>query len=197
MRGRPIDELPVGERAEVTRVATSGDVVAFLDSIGDHNPIHHDRAFAAGTRFKEPIVPGLWTTGVVSSVLSTQLPGPGCIYVNQQVEFTRPVYFGDTITARVEVVERLVERNRLRLETVCVNQHGEDVMVGEAVVLPPKAVVAYAERKLGAESLVHWALQPWLWGAQTAATWARMNASALSTQPGRPAAPDDPAGDDG
>ena len=139
MRGRPLDEMAVGDAAELTRVASAGDVAEFVDSIGDHNPIHHDQDYAATTRFERPIVPGMWTAGLMSAVLGTRLPGPGSIYVSQQITFTRPVYFGDTITARVEVVERLVERRRVRLSTVCVNQRGEEVLVGEALLSPPKS----------------------------------------------------------
>ena len=106
-------------------------------------------------------------------MLGTQLPGPGAIYVSQQITFTRPVYFGDTIAARVEVVER----RHVRLRTVCVNQRDEDVLVGEALLSPPKSVVTYTERKVGSAALTQLALQPWLWTAQAAGAWARMNTS--------------------
>ena len=180
MKGRPINDLAVGDTAEVTRVASPGDVAEFTDSIGDHNPIHHDHEFAAGTRFGQPIVPGMWTTGLVSAVLGTQLPGPGCIFISQQVTFTRPVYFGDTITARIEVVECLVERNRVRIKTVCLNQDGDEVMTGEAMLKPPKTIVDYTERKRGTDAAAHWMLQPWLWTAHTANAWTRLHTSLLS-----------------
>jgi acyl dehydratase len=149
MRGRPLDDLTVGDTAELSRVSTAGDVAELVDSIGDHNPIHHDHEYAATTRFAKPIVPGVWTAALMSAVLGTKLPGPGSIYMGQQIEFTRPVYFGDTITARGEVIERIVDRKRVRLKTVCVNQNGEEVMVGEALLSPPKVPVAYTERKTG------------------------------------------------
>ncbi len=169
--------MAVGDAKELTRVADAGDVAEFIDSIGDHNPIHHDYDYAATTRFAKPIVPGMWTAGLISAVLGTQLPGPGAIYVSQQITFTRPVYFGDTITARVKVVERMLERRRVRLRTVCVNQRDEDVLVGEALLSPPKSVVTYTERKVGSAALTQLALQPWLWTAQAAGAWARMNTS--------------------
>jgi len=190
VRGRPLDEMAVGDAAELTRVASAGDVAEFVDSIGDHNPIHHDHDYAATTRFERPIVPGMWTAGLMSAVLGTRLPGPGSIYVSQQITFTRPVYFGDTITARVEVVERLVERRRVRLSTVCVNQRGEEVLVGEALLSPPKTVVAYTERKVGSAAVTQLAAQPWLWAAQAAGAWARMNTSLLASwQPTPPRRP--------
>ena len=75
--------MAVGDAAELTRVASAGDVAEFVDSIGDHNPIHHDHDYAATTRFERPIVPGMWTAGLMSAVLGTRLPGPGSIYVSQ------------------------------------------------------------------------------------------------------------------
>ena len=105
----------------------------------------------------------MWTAGLMSAVLGTRLPGPRSIYVSQQITFTRPVYFGDTITARAEVVERLVERRRVRLSTVYVNQRGEEILVGEALVSPPKTVVAYTERKVGSAAVTQLVAQPWLW----------------------------------
>ena len=145
MKGRPIGDLVEGEVTELSRVASIGDVSKFLDSIGDSNPIHHDESFAATTKFRKPIVPGMWSVGLVSAVLATKLPGPGCIYVRQEVEFLRPVYFGDTITARVEVIRRMVERNRVWLKTVCVNQEGQKILTGEAELLPPKTTVDYPD----------------------------------------------------
>ena len=194
MNGKPLSEMKVGDAAEVSRVASAGNVAEFIDSVGDHNPIHHDPEYAAKTRFAKPIVPGMWTASLVSAVLGTKLPGPGCIYVGQQIEFTRPVYFGDTITARVEVIERVVDRNRVKLKTTCVNQRGEEVMRGEALLSPPKTAVAYTERKTGTAALTHWSLQPWLWPVQAAGDLARLSASAMSVWTSDP---EDPTGNAG
>ena len=179
LRGRPIADLALGDTAELSRAASGGDVAEFLDSIGDRNPIHHDHEYAATTRFEKPIVPGMWTAGLVSAVLGTTLPGPGCIYISQQITFTKPVFFGDVITARAEVVERFVERNRVRLKTTCVNQDDELVMEGEALLLPPKAAVAYTRRKAGTAAVTHWSLQPAVWTAKAASSWARLGTSML------------------
>ena len=184
MRGRPLQDMAVGDRAELTRVATAGDVAEFIDSIGDHNPIHQDHEYAASTRFEQPIVPGMWTAALISAVLGTKLPGPGCIYVGQQIAFTRPVYFGDRITARVEVAELLADRNRVRLKTVCVNQAGQDVLVGEALLSPPRHPVVYVRREQGPARVAHWALQPTLWAAHAAGAWARLGAAWVSTWQG-------------
>ena len=189
MRGRPIQEIAVGDAAELTRVASPGDVAQFIDSVGDHNPIHHDHAYAAATRFGKPIVPGMWTASLISTVLGTRLPGPGCIYVSLQIAFTRPVYFGDRITARVEVVERLPDRNRVRLKAVCTNQERREVLVGESVLAPSKTAVAYTRRETGPARVAHWALQPTLWAAQATGAWARLGAAWVSAWHRKPRRP--------
>lgn len=180
MIGRSIDELSVGDSAALSRLVREGDIARFVDAVGDHNPVHSDPAFAAATPFGDPIAPGIWTAGLISGVIGTRLPGPGSIYVTQDLRFLKPVRAGDTITAQVEVHEIVRERNRVRLGTVCVNQRGEEVLVGEAWVLPPKKSVVYAEDRSGAGALVFWALQPWAWTTQALSIWGVMGLSALA-----------------
>jgi 3-hydroxybutyryl-CoA dehydratase len=134
--GRTIDELAVGEAAERSRAVRQEDVDAFLALVGDSNPIHSDPAALAGTRFDGPIAPGMLTAALISAVIGSDLPGPGVLYASQELRFLRPVRVGDVVTARVEVVELLPERNRVRLRTTCRNQGGEEVLTGEAWVLP-------------------------------------------------------------
>ena len=88
--------------------------------------------------FGKRIAHGMLSAGFISTVLGTHLPGPGTIYMGQELRFTKPVYFGDTVTATCTVVERIEEKNRLKLETVVVNQRGETVITGFATVMPPK-----------------------------------------------------------
>jgi acyl dehydratase len=139
MVGTTIEELSVDDRAELVRRLDDRAITAFIDATGDENPLHGDGAFAAATTFRTPIAPGLLTAGLISAVIGTRLPGPGTVYLSQTLKFVRPVRPGDTITARVRVLEILPERNRVRLATVCANQHGEEVLLGEAWVLPPRA----------------------------------------------------------
>lgn len=148
MIGRTIHELAVGDAAQITRRITAETVREFVDATGDDNPLHSDDVFAAATRFGEVIAPGMLTGGLLSAVIGTRLPGPGVIYVSQDFRFQKPVYIGNTITARVEVVEIVPERNRLRLRTVCLNQDGELVLEGEAWVMPPKVHVEYERSSL-------------------------------------------------
>lgn len=180
MIGVTIDRIEVGDRAEVTRVATDGDIAGFVDSVGDYNPIHSDPAYAAGTLFKERIAPGIWTAGLVSAVIGTRLPGPGTIYLSQDLKFLRPVKLGDTVTARVEVTEIILEKNRVRLRTVCVNQRGEEVLGGEALVMPSRTPVRYERVADPAALLKFWALSPWAWAAQGAAMMGMLSLSALA-----------------
>jgi 3-hydroxybutyryl-CoA dehydratase len=151
-----------------------------VDAVGDYNPVHADREYAATTMFKEPIAPGIWTAGLISGVIGTRLPGPGAIYLAQELKFLKPVLFGDVITARVEVVEVLRERNRVRLKTVCSNQRGEEVLTGEALVMPSKTGVEYVRPPAGAGLVSLWTLGPWAWAAQGTAVLGMIGLSTLS-----------------
>jgi acyl dehydratase len=181
MIGKTIADLAPGDHAEITRVVEDGDIAAFVDAVGDHNPVHSDAAYAATTPFKAPIAPGIFTAGLVSAVIGTQLPGPGAIYLSQSLKFVKPVKSGDRITARVEVVEVIPERNRIRLQTACVNQSGEEVLSGEAWVMPSRTRVVYEGRPQAATAgLASLALQPWRWAAQAASIWGAWSLAVLS-----------------
>jgi acyl dehydratase len=144
MTGLTMEDVAVGDVAEVAYAVTTETIREFVTASGDDNPIHSDAAFAAATRFGRVIAPGMLTGSFVSSVIGTRLPGPGTIYLSQSFRFLKPVYVGDRVTARVEVVERVAQRNRLRLQTTCVNQAGEVLLEGEAWVLPPPTRIEYA-----------------------------------------------------
>jgi len=178
MIGKTIHELRAGDVAEVIRRVDADGVAEFVDAVGDYNPIHSDPEYAAGTPFKEPIAPGVFTAGLISAAIGTRLPGPGAIYLSQSLKFLKPVKFGDTITARVTVMEVIGDRNRIRLATVCLNQRGEEVLTGEAWVMPSRESIVY-ERAASAPA-VALALSPWTWAARTLALWATFNLSLLS-----------------
>jgi 3-hydroxybutyryl-CoA dehydratase len=180
MIGITIEDVEVGDRAELTRVATEADIAGFVDSVGDYNPIHSDRDYAAGTKFKGRIAPGIWTAGLISAVIGTRLPGPGTIYLSQDLRFLRPVMLGDTVTARVEVVEANREKNRVRLRTSCVNQHGDAVLEGAALVMPSRTTVRYERAADPAALVALWTLGPWAWAAQGAAVAGMLCLSALA-----------------
>jgi 3-hydroxybutyryl-CoA dehydratase len=126
----------VGDRAEYERVVTSEDIQKFAEVSGDTNPLHRDAAFAAKTRFGEPIAHGMLSAGYISAVLGTKLaPDRVAVYLSQSLRFLRPVKIGDTIRAVAEVKGIDAEKGTYTLETICYNQGGDPVVKGEAVVL--------------------------------------------------------------
>jgi 3-hydroxybutyryl-CoA dehydratase len=138
MHGKTIGQLKVGDFAEHAKTISEGDVYLFAGVTGDFNPAHMNAQEAARGMFKERIAHGMLGAGLISAVLGMQRPGPGSIYLSQTLKFLAPVKFGDTITARAEVMERNLERNRVTLKTTCINQDGKTVIDGEAVIMPPK-----------------------------------------------------------
>ncbi len=190
MIGRTIAELRAGDAAELSRRVEMADIGEFVDAVGDYNPIHSDPEFAAATPFGEPIAPGVFTAGLISAVIGTRMPGPGAIYLSQSLKFVKPVKAGDIITARVEVLEVLPDRNRIRLSTSCRNQRGEEVLSGEAWVMPSRTAIVYeAERERPAPATLP-AFQPWVWASHTMALWGAMGLALLTglrrPEPSRP-----------
>ena len=179
MIGKTIADLNPGDRAELTRVVEDGDIAAFVEAVGDYNPVHSDPAYAATTPFKEPIAPGIFTAGLISAVIGTQLPGPGAIYLSQSLKFVKPVKSGDTITARAEIIEVMRERNRIRIQTVCVNQHGEEVLSGEEWVMPSRTRVVYEPKPRAAAAMTALALQPLAWAARAVSLWGSLSLAML------------------
>jgi len=127
--------VQVGESASLSRTVTGEDIELFARATGDCNPLHMDPIAAGESRFGARIAHGLWTAGLISAVLGTELPGPGTIYLEQSLRFMRPAFIGDVITARVEVLSWDEVRRIARLKTRCENQEAKLVLEGEAVVL--------------------------------------------------------------
>jgi len=137
-QGKSIDEMRVGESAQTSKTITEGDIELFARASGDFNPVHLDQAYAEKTMFKGRIAHGLLSAGLLSSILGNILPGHGTIYLSQEAKFLAPVRIGDTITAKVEVIELIPEKNRAKFRTTCMNQDGKLVVDGIAWVMPPK-----------------------------------------------------------
>jgi 3-hydroxybutyryl-CoA dehydratase len=137
--GKTIKQIKVGQTATLSKTISETDVYLFAGITGDLNPAHVNEEYAKGTFFGRRIAHGILGAGLISSVIANRLPGPGTIYISQSLKFLAPVYIGDTITARVEVVEVHIDNNRLRLRTTCTNQDGKVVIDGEAVISPAKA----------------------------------------------------------
>lgn len=135
------DELETGQQVQLIKPLTEKDIALFGFMSGDINPAHFDREYAQDTIFKDVIAHGMWSGSLISTVLGTKLPGPGTIYLNQSLKFTRPVYIGDEITVTVTVAEKK-EKNRVVLECKCTNQHNEVVTSGTAEVIAPTTKVS-------------------------------------------------------
>ena len=138
MIGKTVDELKVGDRAELSKTISESDIYLYAGVTGDFNPAHINQVYAEKTFFRSRIAHGLLSAGFISAAIGTVLPGPGTIYIRQELEFVAPVYIGDTITALIEVLKIDIIENHVVLKTRCKNQKGEIVIDGEALVSPPK-----------------------------------------------------------
>ncbi|MBW2636540.1 MAG: MaoC family dehydratase [Deltaproteobacteria bacterium] len=138
MSGKSIVELGLHDKAEFAKTISETDIYLYAGVSGDFNPAHINEEYAKNTFFKTRIAHGMLSAGFISMVIGTKLPGPGTIYLDQCLKFLAPVRIGDTITARVEVIEIMNDKNKVRLKTDCINQDGITVLEGEAVVSPPK-----------------------------------------------------------
>lgn len=138
LAGKTIEDLSVGEAATVSKTITETDIYLFAGITGDFNPVHVDEEYANTTVFKRRIAHGMLTAGLISHVLGMKLPGPGAIYLKQEVRFLAPVHIGDTVTARAEITQIIREKNRVVMRTTCTNQAGVMVLEGEAVMSPWK-----------------------------------------------------------
>lgn len=132
-----MEDLIVGQAAELTRTVSEGDIGAFAAVTGDDNPIHLDEAYAAATPFKGRIAHGMLAAGYISAAIGTKLPGPGAIYISQTLRFRRPVRIGDTVTTRVEITALDQARARAALATTCL-VNGKTVVEGEAEIMVPR-----------------------------------------------------------
>ena len=125
----------IGDTASISKTITDADIQAFAEVSGDHNPLHLNDAYAAKTRFGRRIAHGMLSASLISAVLANELPGVGSVYLSQTLKFVKPVFLGDTVTARVTVIGIRDDKPFITLETVCVNQHDETVLKGEATVM--------------------------------------------------------------
>jgi len=137
MQGLFLEELSVGQSADLVRTVGEADIVAFAAVSGDNNPVHLDADYAAGTSFGERIAHGMLSASYISAVIGTQLPGPGAIYLSQALRFKRPVKIGDEVTARATISEIDTAKARVTLTTVCL-VNGKPVIEGEALIMVPR-----------------------------------------------------------
>lgn len=137
LENRTFDEIQLGDSASLTRTLTEKDIQVFAIMSGDINPAHVDIEYAQSEMFHKIIGHGMWGGALISTVLGTQLPGPGTIYVGQTIRFKKPVAIGDTLTVKVTAIEKIPEKNRVVFACECRNQRDEMVMEGQAEVIAP------------------------------------------------------------
>ena len=137
IENRTFDELKIGDSASLVHTLTYKDIQLFAAMSGDVNPAHVDPAFAKDDMFHKVIAHGMWGGALISTVLGTELPGPGAIYLGQSLQFRRPFGLGDTITVAVRVAEKNTEKHRVTLDCEAKNQKGETVITGTAEVIAP------------------------------------------------------------
>ena len=138
LTGYFFEDIFVGQTAVYAKTVTEADVVLFAGISGDNNPVHLNEEFASTTQFKGRIAHGILTASFISTVLGTRLPGPGCIYMSQNLKFKAPVRIGDTVQARVTVTEVVAEKRRVMFKTV--------VSVGDTVVIDGDATLMVPSR---------------------------------------------------
>lgn len=130
-------KLEIGMSATRTKVITDEDIRKFAEVSGDTNSVHLDESYAAATRFGKRIAHGMLTASLISAILGMDLPGPGTIYLSQTLNFKAPVFIGDEVTAKVELIKYREDRRIATFRTTCTNHDGVLVLDGEAVVLAP------------------------------------------------------------
>lgn len=136
LQNRTYDELQEGDSATFSKQLSERELILFAAVSGDVNPVHLDADYAANSMFKERIAHGMWSGSLISAALATTLPGPGTIYLEQNLAFKRPVKLGDTLTVTLTVKAKLA-RNRVVIDCSVKNQNDQQVVSGEAKVMAP------------------------------------------------------------
>lgn len=136
-QGLHLEDLNLGMSATYAKTVSEADIVLFAGISGDNNPLHLDEDYARSTMFKSRIAHGMLTASFISTVVGMRLPGPGCVYISQNLRFKAPVRIGDTVRAVVEVTGIDLDRARVTVSTRCLV--GEKVVIdGEAVLMVPR-----------------------------------------------------------
>jgi phosphate acetyltransferase len=137
IENRTFDEIAINDSASLTRTLTADDIALFAVMSGDVNPAHLDTAYAQASMFHRIIAHGMWGGALISTVLGTKLPGPGTIYLGQDLKFRKPVGIGDAITVTVTAKEKRPDKHVVVFDCRCINQNGEEVIAGTAVTIAP------------------------------------------------------------
>jgi len=137
LKNRPFNDIKIGEQCQRKHQVTEADLIMFAKASGDANPIHLDEEYAATTQFKQRIAHGMFSGGLISAALASDLPGPGTVYLGQDLQFKRPVHIGDTLTVQLTVSELHESKPFVTLECLVTNQDDKPVVTGTAKVMAP------------------------------------------------------------
>lgn len=132
----PIEDIKVGMRVSYSQTITDADIKAYAGLSGDHNPVHVNEEYASESRYGRRLAHGLMSVGFFSALFGMRLPGPGCVYVSQNIQFKRPVYINDTVTATAEVTDVCIKRKRVFFSTNCYVRN-KIVISGDAEIYIP------------------------------------------------------------
>lgn len=141
LHGYYLEDLSVGMSASFAKTITDADILMFAGVSGDTNPVHLNEQFGAATMFKGRIAHGMLSASLISTVFGTKLPGPGAIYVSQNLVFKAPVRIGDTVVARCTIREIVAEKRRVVFDCVC-SVDGKPVVEGDATLMVSRKVAA-------------------------------------------------------
>jgi len=136
IHGYYFEDLEVGMSGTYAKTITETDIIMFAGMSGDNNPVHLNHEFASLTMFEGRIAHGMLSAGFISTVLGTKMPGPGCIYLSQNLKFKAPVRANDTVTAKVTILKLVPEKRFVEMETICA-VGGKPVITGDALVMVP------------------------------------------------------------
>ena len=136
LHGYYFEDLQVGMDDAYAKTITDADVITFAGISGDTNPVHLNHEFASETLFEGQVAHGMLTASFISTVIGTKLPGPGCIYVSQNLRFMAPVKVGDTVTATCTISRLIPEKHMIEMETIC-SVGVKTVLDGQATILVP------------------------------------------------------------
>lgn len=137
IENKTFDEINIGDSANIQRLLTIADIELFAVMSGDVNPAHVDAQFAKDDMFHKIVAHGMWAASLISTVLGTELPGPGTIYLGQTLNFENPVSVGDIVTVTLTVINKYTEKHIIELNCECTNQENKIVINGIAKVMAP------------------------------------------------------------